>query len=211
MPDPRRFPPRGLRAAVVIAALLVLGMLAWRAGPGAPRFIGTVPEEVLPAGDFALREHTGRPVSLASYRGRPVLLFFGYTRCPDVCPLTLDRLSRAVAAEGRRGREVRVLLVTVDPAHDTPAVLAEYAGRFGPGVRGLTGSPEALEHARQAYGAFAAGGPAAAHAEHGRGGAMLGHTPVVFGIDRAGRLRVVFGEDASPSEVRENVRALLHG
>lgn len=211
MPFSRRSAFRGLFAAVGLAVLWLLGVVAWRAGPGAARFAGTVPEVAAPAADFALREHTGRPVTLADYRGHPVFLFFGYTRCPNVCPLTLDRLARAIADGGSGAQEARILLVTVDPEHDTPEVLAAYAARFGPPVRGLTGSPAALARARAAYGIHATTGPAAAHADHGRGGAMLGHTPVVFGIDRAGRLRVVFGDEATDAEVRSNVRALARG
>lgn len=201
------------RRLVLLAAgltvLVVLGVAAWRAGPGAPRFHGTVPDEITPAAEFSLREHTGREVTLADYRGHPVVLFFGYTRCPDVCPLTLSRLSRAAMEAGRGAEDLRILLITVDPQHDTPESLGTYVSNFGPTVRGLTGTPEELEQARAAYGVHAASGPAAAHAAHGRGGGMIGHTPVVFGIDREGRLRAVFGDETRDDDLTETIRALI--
>jgi protein SCO1/2 len=187
-------------------ALLVIGVAAWQIVEARPaRFHGTVPDETLPAADFALTDHTGEPVTLRSYRGRPVLLFFGYTRCPDVCPLTLARLARATQGMGDGDRGLRILMVSVDPEHDTPERLAEYASHFGPHVRGLTGSPEALERARAAYGIHVA---PAGHAGHGGGQGRIGHTPAVFGIDRAGRLRVLTDAEADEAQLRADARAL---
>lgn len=198
-----------LMAAVVVAAAVAA------APRPVPRFHGTTYTETGPAAEFALVDHAGRRVSLASYRGAPVLLFFGYTRCPDVCPLTLHRLRRAVDAAGRRAADTRILLVTLDPAHDTPAVLGAYVQRFGPGVVGLTGDSAALAQARGGYGAYVAPAPPPSSATQGHGAhapapaaAKTVHSGVVYGIDRRGNLQVVITEGAAPELVAADVRTL---
>jgi protein SCO1 len=201
---------------VVAAMTAALVALAAALAP-APRFHGTTYTELLPAEAFSLVDHDGRAVTLESYRGTPVLLFFGFTRCPDVCPLTLSRLSAAVEAAGRSARDTRILLVTVDPEHDTPEVLRAYAARFGPRVTGLTGGPAALEAARRGYGAYvleAPPAPAAAHEGHGPTDAASGaeartiHSAVVYGIDRRGLLQVVISESAPAAQLAADVRTL---
>src|SRR5262249_25585090 len=152
----------------------------------------------------------GRAVTLASYRGAPLLVFFGYTRCADYCPQTLGRLTRAVRALGDGAGGARIVLVTVDPAHDTPAALKAYAARFGPRVSGLTGDSASLAAAWQGYGAYVAPGPAsppAAHGGHAEPRAMaippqLVHSGVVYGIDRRGNLQVVLSDGATEEEMR---------
>ena len=180
--------------------VLLLLLLAGCAAEGAPRFHGTTLENPAPAPSFALTAHTGAPANLYNFRGQPVLLFFGFTHCPDVCPLTLTRLSRVLEAVGPRGDRVHVLLVTVDPARDTPAVLADYVRRFGPQVTGLTGNPEALAGVRNAYGV---------HTQHGGMHPGISHTDAIYGIDRQGNLRVVIAPDAPEEQMRDDVRTLL--
>ncbi|HEX2076748.1 MAG TPA: SCO family protein [Longimicrobium sp.] len=200
----------------VMAALVVTAGVAVAPRP-MPRFHGTTYTEVAPAAEFALVDHDGRPVSLQSYRGAPVLLFFGYTHCPDVCPLTLDRLTRALKSVGGRARDVRILLVTLDPARDTPAALKAYASRFGPAVTGLTGDSAALAKAWAGYGAYvttAAARPASA-AGHAHAAdqpvptaTKTVHSSVVYGIDRRGNLQVVISDTATPEQVADDVRTL---
>lgn len=198
-----------LWAAVALAcAAAATGAVALGGRMGAPTFHGTTYDDHAPAPDFALVDHEGRSVTLASYRGHPVLLFFGYTHCPDICPLTLARLQRSVRALGGRGEDVRVLLVTNDPRRDTPAVLREYVSRFGPQVVGLTGDSAAVARAMAGYGAYTMPG-AAPHAEHGAARpAAMGHTAQVFGIDRQGRLQVVISEGAREEWLDDDVRTL---
>ncbi|HEY0017656.1 MAG TPA: SCO family protein [Longimicrobium sp.] len=203
---------------VVMAATVVAAGIAAAPRP-APRFHGTTYTEAAPAADFALTDHDGRAVSLRSYRGAPVLLFFGYTHCPDVCPLTLDRLTRALRSAGDVAKDVRILLVTLDPARDTPAALKTYAARFGPAVIGLTGDSAGLAKARAGYGAYVAdvpAQPAAGHAHEGHGAPPAStvqalktvHSGVVYGIDRRGNLQVVITEGAPVEQVADDVRTL---
>lgn len=147
-------PRLALGAAVVVALAVIIGAGLSMAPSAAPAFHGTTYTEIAPAAPFSLVDHEGQPVSLDTYRGKPVLLFFGFTQCPDVCPTTLATLSKAVRDAGDAANDVRILLVTVDPENDTPAALKAYAARFGPAVVGLTGHADALSQARQGYGAY---------------------------------------------------------
>lgn len=203
---------------LVMAAVIVVAAVA-AAPRSAPRFKGTTYTEVLPAAEFALTDHDGRPVSLRSYRGAPVLLFFGYTHCPDVCPLTLDKLTRALRTAGRRAKDVRILLVTMDPERDTPAALKAYAARFGPAVVGLTGDSAGLASARQGYGAYTVDVPAqqaphthGAHPSpppaHVSAAMKMVHSGAVYGIDRRGNLQVVISDAATLEQVVHDVRVL---
>ncbi len=92
--------------------------------------------------DFALTDHTGKPRALADFRGRVVVMFFGFTRCPDVCPTTLAELAAAVKRLGPDGNKVQVLLVTVDPERDTLQVLSQYVSAFDPRFLALRGTAE---------------------------------------------------------------------
>jgi protein SCO1/2 len=234
MPVPRDEPlfPEGYRSmkrwqfslALAGAALVAVlaGFATYSALPktGA-RFHGTTYEQVAPAAPFRLTDQDGRAVTLESYRGTPVLLFFGYTQCPDICPLTLDKLARAIRDAGEDARDTRVVLVTVDPARDTPPVLKEYVARFGPRVSGLTGDSAALAEAWRGYGAYVnpqpVPAPAAAHGDHGgeHGSAssaakapQVAHSGVVYGIDREGNLQVVISDRATVEQARDDIRTL---
>ncbi|MDB4948848.1 MAG: putative SCO1/SenC family protein [Gemmatimonadetes bacterium] len=191
---------RVVLVAGIVAALAVLGVTALRTR-AVPTFHGTAYDPA-PAPALALHGVDGRPASLADFRGRPVFVYFGYTHCPDVCPLTLSRLVAALAAAGKDGKEARILFVTVDPARDTPAVLAEYARRMGPQVVALTGDSASIERAKAGYGAYVVPMP---HGVHGG----MGHSSAVYGIDRQGRLRVLIGDSATRDEIGGDVRTLV--
>jgi protein SCO1 len=209
-------PRLALWTCVAVMVALVIAAAFAAAPRPAPRFHGTTYTQVLPAAEFALTDHDGRPVSLRSYRGAPVLLFFGYTHCPDVCPLTLDKLTRALRTAGGATKDVRILLVTLDPARDTPAALKAYASRFGPAVVGLTGDSAGLAKARQGYGAYITQAPAQpvthAHGAHAPPPAAATlktvHPGAVYGIDRHGNLQVVISDAATPEQVVDDVRTL---
>ncbi len=112
--------------------------------------------EAYPASDFTLTDQHGEEVSLRDFRGRTVVLFFGFTHCPDVCPATLLNLSRALDGLPPEDRErVQGVLVTVDPERDTPERLSQYLEPFHPSLVGLTGSPEEILEVTEAYGIFA--------------------------------------------------------
>ena len=134
-------------------ALSFLSRLAWL--PAAGILLGACTEGKLQfssidmtgadyARDFRLTDHTGKPRSLADFKGKIVVLFFGYTQCPDVCPTTLTELSQVKQLLGADADKLQVLLVTVDPQRDTPEVLKAYMANFDPAFLALRGSAEEL-------------------------------------------------------------------
>jgi protein SCO1/2 len=134
-------------------------------------FRGGVLEPAHLAPDFTLTASDGSTFRLREQRGRVVVLFFGYTFCPDVCPLTLSEMVQVRAKLGDRAERVRVVFVTVDPERDTRDRLRRYVGTFHPSFLGLTGDPEALAGIRRAYGVVAekrvvAGTRAASPSDH---------------------------------------------
>ncbi|MDR0786611.1 MAG: SCO family protein [Gemmatimonadota bacterium] len=184
-------------------SLGIAGLAAVKLGViGGSRFYGTPYPDSPVAPEFTLTDHRGEQSSLSDFRGRTVLLFFGFTRCPDVCPLTLDRLSQVLDETDLGPDRVAVLLVTVDPEYDSPERLADYVAHFGPSVTGLTADRTTLEAVYVAYGVYAREMPG-----HD-GEAVLAHNPQVFGIDADGRLQVLIHPEDPAEQVGSDIRKL---
>jgi protein SCO1 len=185
-----------------------------------PSFHGTHLGAGYEAAAFTLEAADRGAVSLSDFRGQTVLLFFGYPQCPDVCPLTLAKLRLAMEQLGDRRRDVQVLLITVDPEEDSPARLREYLQHFDLAFVGLSGTRRELEAVAAAYGAYMGTlqpneMPAAdsddPHAHHGHRPPprLIDHTSQVFGIDRRGNFRLLWGSEVTADEIAEDVRRLL--
>lgn len=116
-------------------------------------FSGLVQTPAPPANDFTLTDQTGQPFSLSDYRGQWILLAYGYTTCPDICPATLATIKRTESMLGESADNVKVVFVSVDPARDTPEVMGKYVAHFGDDYKGLSGTEEEVATAAQAYGA----------------------------------------------------------
>ncbi len=145
-------------------------------------------------GSYALVTHEGRPVTQQDFRGKPHLVFFGFTHCPDVCPTTLFNISEVLRAAGEKGRGLRALFITVDPERDTPPVLRDYVSSFDERIVGLTGEPAAVEAATKAFRAYARKVP-------GTGGDYtMEHTSYVYLMDKNGRFVGTFGLDRPPEQ-----------
>ncbi|HSD61716.1 MAG TPA: SCO family protein [Burkholderiales bacterium] len=123
-------------------AVLLLVLAAGCSEPP-PQFQSTDVTGMKLSGDFRLTDHNGKERTLSDFRGKAVVLFFGYTHCPDVCPTTMAELAAAMKQLGKDADRVQVLFVTVDPERDTADLLAKYVPSFNPGFLGLRGSPEA--------------------------------------------------------------------
>ena len=132
-------------------------------------------------GPFRLLDQDGRVVTENTYGGRPHLVFFGFTHCPDVCPTTLFQISEVLRAAGDRGRDLRALFVTVDPERDDAAALKTYLSSFDPRIVGLTGDPAAIERAIKAYRAYARKVPTK------DGDYTMEHTALVYIMDAQNR------------------------
>ena len=146
------------------------------------------------APDFTLSDQHGRAFTLSHERGRPVVLFFGYTHCPDVCPTILANLKTARAAIGPKGRDVVVALITVDAARDTPQELGRFVSAFDPSFFGLTGSGRELKPVYRDYHVRYA------KQTEGPGGYLVSHTAFVYYIGRDGRVRG-FGTWNDPEDI----------
>ncbi len=154
--------------------------------------------------DFALTDHTGTPRALAHFRGRVVVMFFGFTHCPDVCPTTLAELAAEVKKLGADGDKVQVLMVTVDPERDTPQVLSQYVTAFDPRFLALRGTAE--ETARVAkefkilYQKVAGARPDSYTMDHSAG---------TYVFDTQGRLRLYVSYGRGPEVFAHDIALLL--
>jgi protein SCO1/2 len=137
-------------------------------------------------GPFKLVSHEGRTVTEADFAGRPHLVFFGFTHCPDVCPTTLFQISEVLRATGTKGRDLRALFFTVDPERDTPDVLRSYLASFDERIVGLTGDSAAVESAVKAFRVFARKVPTT------DGDYTMEHTSIVYLMDGDNRFVSTF-------------------
>lgn len=181
------------------AALLLLALVAWRLWP-TPLQHGIVVQAPERAFDFTLTDEMGQPVQLSDFRGQYVLLSFGYTACPDVCPLTLAELARAVDALGARADRVQVLFVSVDPARDNPALLDGYMHHFHPSFHGATGTADALLDVATQYGVYF---------ERRADSAFIDHTATVTVVDPKGYIRAVFPYGVAGADMAADLTRLM--
>ncbi len=166
---------------------------------------GTVYEPPLPAPDFTLIQADGNPFRLGDQRGKIVLLFFGYTYCPDVCPATLAELRQALSELKEKQREhVQVVFISVDPARDTPERAQEYARRFSPSFIGLSGSEEELQPIWKAYGVYREIQPADSSSSY-----LVAHSARVYLIDPNGYLRLTFPFGTAPDDIAHDLENIL--
>jgi protein SCO1/2 len=155
---------------------------------------------------FELVDHTGTPRSLADYRGKVVVVSFGFTHCPDVCPTTLVELSEAMKLLGARADQVQVLFVTVDPERDTPELLAKYVPAFDPRFVGLTGEPEAIARTAKEFKVFYQKTKPSA-----TGSYSVDHTAGSYVFDRDGNARLFTRHGGGPEALAEDIGRLLGG
>lgn len=160
---------------------------------------------LMPPLDFTLTTANDRAtVHGNDFRGKLVLLYFGYTHCPDVCPTTLSRLSHAVASLGTRAGQVRILFVSVDPARDTLAQLKTYAAAFGPEVVGLRGSEAELKALTKRYRVSFGYGEPDAHGDY-----EVSHSSAVYVFDREGEIRLLVGSTDDAQVITADLQRLL--
>ncbi|HEY8973830.1 MAG TPA: SCO family protein [Burkholderiaceae bacterium] len=185
-------------------SLLVLagGLVAGRTAAATPSSGKDVSGEHL-GGVLDLPDAAGRVRRLAEFRGKVLLLFFGYTRCPDVCPTTLVRVAEAVRrlAPDEASR-VRVLWATVDPERDSPELVGRYVQAFNPAFIGLSGSVAQTDVVAAAF-------RFRYDVTTYRNDVLVSHSPDGFVIDARGRTRVRIGVDATPEQIERDVHALL--
>lgn len=156
--------------------------------------------------DFHLTDHNGKPRTLADFRGKAVVMFFGYTQCPDVCPTTLSDMRRAMQLLGDDAARVQVLFVTVDPQRDTPELLSKYVPAFNPSFLGLYGDAAATEKVAKDFKIFyqrQAGKTAESY--------TVAHTAASLVFDPQGRLRLFVNYGAEAEKIAADLKLLLKG
>jgi protein SCO1/2 len=199
-----------LLSGTLLLVLVVAGGGLWLGGvfpfaEHAAAFHGTPLDPVQPAPSFTLEAAGNQPVQLSDFRGKVVLLYFGYTFCPDICPTTLSTLARVRKSLGSDADKVQVVMITVDPNRDTPTVINNYVKRFDPSFVGLSGTLDQISPIAAAYGiSFHS------HQVGGASGYLVDHTPAVTVIDRQGNRRLIESYGMTQDQIASDVRTLLH-
>jgi protein SCO1/2 len=184
-----------LGAGILAVLILVAGVMYLTREP---TFRGGLINPPWPAPEITLKDHAGNPFRLSSHQGRVVLLFFGYVNCPDECPLTLAHLKLARDSLGDQAQDVQVVMVSTDPARDTPQALKDYMAHFDPTFLGLTGTVEQLQRAWTDYGVTVESG-----------GEI--HSTYIYVIDPSGNVRETFLPDSEPNDIAKDVSLFLKG
>jgi protein SCO1/2 len=187
----------------VKVAFLALAFLLAACTSSGPSFKNTDVTGVDYAKGFQLTDHTGQPRSLADFRGKAVVVFFGYTHCPDVCPATLLEIKQALDQIGEEKSRVQVLFITVDPERDTPALLAKYVPAFDPTFIGLSGSPEQTARVTKDFHVFAQKAPGRTPDSY-----TVDHTAGMYVFDPKGQLRL-FARPGRPGDLAADLHTLL--
>jgi protein SCO1/2 len=198
--------PRLLRSTLLLSCLALLAAFALA---GCQRS-GDLPLRLtnlsghMPNLSFSLTDDQGKAVTASDYLGKVVLLYFGYTHCPDVCPLTLAHLHVVMQRLGPLADGARILFVSVDPARDTPPILHSYVTAFDPRAVGLTGSPRALERLTKDYRAAFSREPDQANGDY-----EVSHSAGVYIFDAQGRARVLASPAASQDDIVHDLHLLI--
>jgi protein SCO1/2 len=194
-----------LRPLLSCAVLLITGLLLAGCHHSTPLpFRLTNISGHMPALEFSLTDDQGKPVTAADYRGKIVLVYFGYTHCPDVCPLTMAHLHVVMQRLGKLADDSRILFVTVDPTRDTPAVLHDYVKAFDPHATGLTGNAHAIEALVKRYRSAFTREPATSDGNY-----EVSHSSAIYVFDRAGNPRVLYTPANSQDDLVHDLHLLL--
>jgi protein SCO1/2 len=195
--------------ALCLAFLLVIGLAACgdRLSSGAkPSFKNTDVTGLDYARDFALPDHNGKLRTLADFKGKAVLVFFGYTQCPDVCPTTMAELGRVMKELGADADKLQVLFITVDPERDTPALLAKYVPAFDPRFLGLSGDQAATEKTAKEFKIFYQKVPGKTPGSY-----TMDHTAGSYVFDPQGRVRLFVRHGQGTAPIVHDLKLLLSG
>ena len=180
----------GIAGLVILAAVMFLTRK--------PSFTGAVISPPYAAKEINLTDHNGNPFKLSEHRGEVVLLYFGFINCTDECPTTMAHIKLALENLGDSAKDVKVIMVSTDPARDTPEGLKDFMGHFNPDFLGLTGTPAELEKVWKDYGVVVE--------DDGET-----HSTFLYVIDPSGNLRETFLPDSEPSDIAADVSLLLNG
>ncbi len=194
---------RTIRPLIIIAAFgaaLAVGLLAmlWAfdglKNVAAPASIG---------GPFQLADQNGKAVTETNLQGKPSIVFFGFTHCPDICPTALFEMSEVLKAMGKDGDRINAFFVSVDPERDTPAAMKAYLGSFDPRIQGLTGDPAAVTKMTTSYRVYSKKVPLK------DGDYTMDHTALIYLMDRNGKFIAPFNIKRTPEEAAADLKRYL--
>lgn len=183
---------------------LFLSALLIAACSPAPTFKSTDISGVEWGGDFTLTAHTGKPMKASEFNGKVVIMFFGYTHCPDICAPTLVKLDQVVKRLGEDAKNVQVLFITVDPEHDTVQQLAGFIPPFNPSFIGLTGTDKEIAAVAGEYKVAYGKNP-----QSKPGQILVDHSTGILVKDRRGKLRLLVKNDVAIDDLEHDIRVLL--
>jgi cytochrome oxidase Cu insertion factor (SCO1/SenC/PrrC family) len=199
------------RVLIVVLAISVVLVAEWvwlTAGrqpvPGAAGPVITAQGHA-PGGSFTLTDHRGHAVTDATFRGKYLVVVFGYTHCPDVCPTTLSAVAAALDLLGPRAKDVQPIFVSVDPDRDTPEVLADYVAAFHPRLIGLTGTPAQVRAVTRDYRVYVS------KVDTGDDDYPVDHSAYLYLIGPDGKVLTYLKHDASPQTIADTVERLMDG
>ncbi len=163
-----------------------------------------LPQGVSLGGPFSLTDHTGRAVTEADFAGRVLLVYFGFTFCPDVCPTELGIMAQAMEDLGPQAARVTPILITIDPERDTPQALAPYVENFHPAMRGLTGTPQQIADVARRYRVYYQRVQRPNMTEY-----LMDHSSFIYLVGPDGRVRNLFRPETPPEAIAAAVRGVL--
>jgi len=188
-----------IASAFVAGLVLFAGAFILASGNLAP----STPGVSAIGGPFQLIDQDGKPINEAALKGKPTLVFFGYTHCPDICPATLFDVSEVMRSLGSDADRAAALFITVDPERDTPAVMKDYLSSFDPHLRGASGSDAAIEAVEKQYRVYAKKVPG------DNGEYSMDHTALVYLMDKEGRFVAPFNLKRRPEESAAELRKYM--
>ncbi len=194
---------QAVRPLIILAAFgasLVVGLVLMLWAVGGLRNV-TAPAAI--GGPFQLTDQAGQIVTDANLKGRPTVIFFGFTHCPDICPTALFEMSEVLRVMGKDADRVNAWFVSVDPERDTPALMNDYLSSFDPRLKGLTGSPEAVAKVISGYRVYAKKVPLK------DGDYTMDHTALIYLMDRDGKFVAPFNLKRTPEEAASDLKRHL--
>jgi protein SCO1 len=186
-------------SAFVAGLVVFLGVFLYASG----EFSGAGPGPSAIGGPFNLIDQDGKPITDKDFLGKPLIVFFGYTHCPDICPTTLFELSQVMHALGKDADRINTLFITVDPDRDTAAVMKDYLSSFDSHLLGATGSQQEIDKAEKEYRVYAKKVPTK------DGDYSMDHSAVVYLMNKQGRFVAPFNLKRKPAEAADALKKYL--
>lgn len=193
-----------MKKLLTILVLALLLSACDKLGTKPPSFQNTDLTGLDYAQSFALTDHTGKPRTLADFKGKVVVMFFGYTQCPDVCPTTMAEMATVMKELGPQADQVQVLFVTIDPERDTQALLAQYVPAFDPRFLGLYGDAAATAKVAKEFKVFYAKVPGKTPGSY-----SMDHTAGSYVFDRNGKVRLFLRHGQGAGPITHDLKQLL--